>query len=158
MIRVRLSAAAAAVAVLCLAAAANAETVAFVGGTVHPVSAPEIAGGTVVVVDGKIAAVGAGIAVPAGAKVVACEGKHVYPGFVSPQSVLGLTEVSSVRGTQDVAEVGDVNADARGEVAINPESELIPVARANGITTAMVCPRGGAIAGTAAMVHMDGWT
>jgi len=140
------------------ATGARAETLALVGGTVHPVSGPDVSNGTVVVVDGKITAVGSGIAVPAGAKVIACDGKHVYPGFVSPNTVLGLTEISSVRGTQDVAEVGDMNPDARGEAAINPESELLPVARANGITSAMVCPRGGAVSGLAAVIHTDGWT
>jgi imidazolonepropionase-like amidohydrolase len=69
-----------------------------------------------------------------------------------------LTEVSSVRGTNDLAETGNVNPNVRAEVAINPESELLPVARVNGVTTALVVPRGGAIAGTSALIHLEGWT
>src|SRR5207237_6639947 len=69
-----------------------------------------------------------------------------------------LVEVSSVKGPSDVAETGNVNPNVRAEVAINPESDLIPVARVNGITSALVVPRGGAIAGTSALIHMEGWT
>ncbi len=136
----------------------RAETTAFTGGTVHPVTGPAIAGGTVVVTDGKITAVGAGISPPAGATVVPCEGKHVYPGLISAFTILGLTEVGSVLGTNDQNEIGNVNPNIRAEVQINPESDLIPVTRVNGITTALSVPRGGAISGTSALIHLDGWT
>src|SRR5262249_5740413 len=89
------------------------------------------------------------------------QGKHVYPGLVSPCTVLGLVEINSVRGTVDVAETGTINPNVRAEVEINPDSELLPVARANGITSALVVPRvasGGGIPGTSALVHLDGWT
>jgi imidazolonepropionase-like amidohydrolase len=137
--------------------AARAEVVALTGGTVHPVTSPEIPNGTVVFENGRITAVGA-VAPPAGARIVPCAGKHVYPGIVSPNTVLGLTEVSSVRGTNDFEEAGQVNPDIRAEVGINPESDLIPVTRANGVTSVMVAPRGGSVGGTAALVHTDGWT
>jgi len=140
------------------AAPAAAETVALTGGTVHPVSIPEISNGTVVIRDGKIETVGAGLAAPAGARIVSCAGKHVYPGFISANSVLGLTEISSVTGTNDDTEIGAINPNIRTEVQINPESDLIPVARVGGITSALIMPRGGAIAGTPALVHLDGWT
>ncbi len=146
------------IALACCVATAAADTVALVGGTVHPVSGPEIENGTVVVRDGKIEAVGAGLAVPAGARVVLCAGKHVYPGMISANTVLGLTEIGSVRGTQDDTEIGSLNPNIRTEVQINPESELIPVARMGGITSALIMPRGGAIAGTPALMHLDGWT
>jgi imidazolonepropionase-like amidohydrolase len=63
-----------------------------------------------------------------------------------------------VRGTQDQTEIGNVNPNIRGEVQINPESELIPVTRVNGVTSSLVIPRGGAVAGTSALIHWDGWT
>ena len=97
--------------------AAPAETVALVGGTVHTVSGPDIEGATVLIDGGKIAAVGREVAVPAGARVVSCEGKHVYPGFVSAVSVLGLVEVGSVRGTDDYQETGTTNPNIRSRTA-----------------------------------------
>jgi imidazolonepropionase-like amidohydrolase len=140
------------------AALARAETIALVGGTVHPVSGPPIAQATMVIQDGKILAVGAGVAPPAGARVVSVAGKHVYPGYVSADSVLGLTEVAAVAATNDFAEIGDINPNVRAEVALNPDSDLIPVARVNGVTSVNAIPRGGAIAGTSAVYHLDGWT
>ena len=137
---------------------AAAETIVLAGATVHPVSGPVIENGTVVMRDGRIAAVGANVETPAGATVVPCNGKHVYPGIISPLTVLGLTEVGSVLGTNDWEETGSVNPNVRTEVQINPESDLIPVTRVNGITSALVVPRGGAIAGTSALIHLDGWT
>ena len=136
----------------------GAETVAFTGATVHTVSGPVIENGTVVVVDGKITAVGANVSTPEGARVVGCSGKHLYPGFIAAQSALGLTEINSVLGTNDWQEVGAVNPNIRAEIAFNPESELIPVARANGVTSVLVTPRGGSVAGTSALMHLDGWT
>ena len=141
-----------------LAAAAQAETIALTGATVHTVSGGVVEKATVVIDNGRIAAVGNGVTVPAGARTIALDGKQVYPGFVAPLSTLGLTEISSVAGTNDWQETGSTNPNIRGEVAINPESELIPVARANGITSALIVPRGGAIAGTSGLIHLDGWT
>ena len=138
--------------------AAPPETVALVGGTVHTVSGPDIEGATLLIDGGKIAAVGRDVAVPAGARVVSCQGKHVYPGFVSAVSVLGLVEVGSVRGTDDYQETGTTNPNIRAEVQVNPESELLPVALANGVTSALIVGRGGAISGTSALMHLTGWT
>jgi imidazolonepropionase-like amidohydrolase len=139
-------------------AAARAEPIVLTGCTIHPVSGPVIEKGMVVMRDGKIEAVGTRLNVPPGAKVVPCEGRHVYPGMISPLSVLGLTEVGSVAGTNDWQETGNVNPNVRAEVQINPESDLIPVTRVNGVTSALVVPRGGSIAGTSALIHLDGWT
>jgi imidazolonepropionase-like amidohydrolase len=141
-----------------LSAAAAAAPLALTGATVHTVSGPTIENATIVIDGGKITAVGAGVSVPPGATQVSLAGKQVYPGFVSASSVLGLTEIESVRGTNDFAEVGDVNPNVRTEVEVNPSSELIPVARANGITSALIVPQGGAISGTSAVMHLDGWT
>jgi imidazolonepropionase-like amidohydrolase len=136
----------------------DAETIALVGGTVHPVSGPAIPQATVVIRDGKILAVGASVTPPAGARVVSVVGKQVYPGYLSADSVLGLTEVAAVAATNDFAEIGDINPNVRAEVAMNPDSDLIPVARVNGVTSVHAIPRGGAIAGTSAVYHLDGWT
>jgi imidazolonepropionase-like amidohydrolase len=145
-------------AILAMAGAVEAQPLAFVHATVHPASGPALEDATVVVEDGRIVSVAAGAAAPAGAQIVDCTGKHVWPGFVAPLTALGLIEVSSVRGTDDAAETGTVNPNVRAEVEINPESELFPVARYNGITSALVAPSGNAITGSSALVHTDGWT
>ena len=137
---------------------ACAETLALTGATVHTVSGATIPNGTIVITGGKIAAVGANVPIPAGARVVSAAGKHIYPGLVSANTVIGLTEISSVAGTNDWQETGDVNPNIRAEVQINPESDIIPVTRVNGITSVLVAPRGGAVAGTSAMIHLAGWT
>lgn len=136
----------------------RAETVALTGGTVHPVSGPTIEKATIVVTDGRITTVGAGVSPPSGATVIPCEGKHVYPGLIAANTILGLTEVGSVLGTNDQNETGNVNPNIRAEVQVNPESDLLPVTRVNGVTSALSIPRGGAISGTSALIHLDGWT
>ena len=147
-------------ALVCAAAAhaAAGEAIVLAGGTVHPVNAPAIENGMVVMRNGKIEAVGLKLVAPAGATVVSCTGRHVYPGMISALSVLGLTEVGSVAGTNDWQETGSVNPDVRAEVQVNPESDLLPVTRVNGVTSALIVPRGGVIAGTSALIQLDGWT
>lgn len=140
-----------------VAAQGATETVALVGATAHPMSGPAVPDATIVVRDGRIVSVGSG-APPAGATTVNLAGKHVYPGYVSADSVIGLTEIGAVDMTNDYQETGQLNANVRAEVAINTDSELIPVARVNGVTSAHVIPRGGAVAGTSAVVRLDGWT
>jgi imidazolonepropionase-like amidohydrolase len=144
--------------IVAAAPAARAETVALTGATVHTVSGPTLENATVVMTDGRITAVGAGVSPPAGATVVSCAGKHIYPGMISSNTILGLVEISSVLGTHDDTETGNVNPNVRAEVEINPESDLLPVTRVNGITSALSVPRGGAISGTSALIHLDGWT
>lgn len=134
-----------------------AETVALEGGTVYPVSGPAIPNGTVVMQDGKILAVGAGVTVPADARRVDVTGLNVYPGLIAAHTVLGLVEINSVRGTRDYSEVGTINPNARAQIALNADSELIPVARANGILTVQSATTGGVIAGTSVVWNLDGW-
>jgi imidazolonepropionase-like amidohydrolase len=143
---------------LALATAARAEVLVLSGGTVHPVSGPAIPNGTVIVDGIRIQAVGAGLAAPAGARVVDCTGKHVYPGFVHANTSLGLQEVSTIQGSDDTQESGLLNPNQRAEVMFNPDSDFLPVARLNGITTALSIPGGGSLRGTSALMHLDGWT
>ncbi len=127
------------------------------GGTVHPVSGPEIPNGTVVFENGKITAVAADVPGPADAEVIDVTGKHVYPGLISANTVLGLVEIGAVRATVDVAEPGALNPNVRSLTSINPDSELIPVARSNGLLTFVSVPEGGLISGQSAVVRADGW-
>ncbi|MBI5474638.1 MAG: amidohydrolase family protein [Ignavibacteriae bacterium] len=132
--------------------------IAIVNATIHTVSGPTIEKGMIIFDKGKIIAVGTNAAVPSGAEVIDATGKHVYPGLMSADTYIGLTEIGAVRASNDRIETGRINPNVRAEVAVNPESELIPVARANGITTMVTAPDGGLIAGTSAVMMLDGWT
>ena len=139
---------------------AQVETYAIRGGTVHTLAGPPIEGGTVVVQDGRITAVGVGVAVPPGAQVVDAAGLHVYPGIFNAFSQLGLQEINAVTVTNDVMELGDFNPHLTATTAIHPASERIPVTRANGVTHVVAAPSGraGGIGGQASVIALDGWT
>jgi imidazolonepropionase-like amidohydrolase len=128
------------------------------GATIHTVSSADIPAGSLLVKDGKIVEVGVKVAAPKGVRVIEAKGLHVYPGMINAATELGLSEIRSVRETNDVAEIGPFNPQIRALVAVNPASEHIPVARANGITMALSLPGGGTIAGRASLIHLDGWT
>ena len=130
-------------------------SIALVGATIHPVVGPSVEG-TIVFDGGKITDLGANTTIPEAAEIIDASGKHVYPGLISADTYIGLIEIGAVRATRERTETGDINPNVRAEVAMNPESELIPVARANGITMIVTSPSGGLISGTSAMDD-DGW-
>ena len=133
-------------------------TVAIRNATIYPVTSAPIPNGTIVFANGIITAVGANVAVPAGATVIDGTGLSVYPGLIDSGTTVGLTEISSVPGSNDVNELGDLNPNARADVAINPHSNLIDVTRVNGITTVVSEPEGGIISGQSALIDLSGWT
>ena len=139
-------------------AKAQDHPIALVGGTIHPVNGSDIANGTVVFDKGKIVALGPNVTIPADAEKIDVTGKHVYPGLIDANTAIGLTEIGEVRATNDRSEVGPINPNAKVQVAVNPESELIPVARSNGVTLVLTTPSGGVISGTSALLYLDGWT
>lgn len=115
--------------------------------------------GTVVVSGGKIEAIGGPgeVKVPAGATIIEGRGLHVYPGFIDGGTHLGLVEINSVRGTVDLGETGSFQPDLRMTSAVNVHSELIPVARATGITTAAVFNNtSGIVGGQAGVIRLAG--
>ncbi|MCX7924948.1 MAG: amidohydrolase family protein [Fimbriimonadales bacterium] len=126
--------------------------------TVHSISAPPIEGATVLIRDGKIAAVGKDVAIPRGAQVYDGKGNHLYPGYIDACTTLGLTEIGSIAATIDTTETGQFNPNARAEIALNPDSELIPVTRVNGTTTVVAAPTGGILSGMGCVMNLDGWT
>lgn len=132
--------------------------IALVDGTVHPVSGPAIEKGTVLFENGKIVAVGKKVDLPKGTKKISVQGKHVYPGLFESHTQLGLTEFSSTRSTIDSSEVGSINPNVKANVAVNPDSALIPVTRANGVLLALTAPEGGQVSGQASVIQLDGWT
>ncbi len=132
--------------------------IALIGGTIHTISGRTIENGSILFDKGKIVSVGTNIDLPPGTETVKIDGKHVYPGMIDARSNIGLVEIDAVRATRDVTEAGSINPNIRAEVAVNPESEVIPVTRANGITSAVTLPDGGTMSGTAAVIDLDGWT
>lgn len=125
--------------------------------TVVTVTKGNIQNGSVLIVNGKIEAVGTNI--PAGnAEVIDCTGQFIYPGLFDGGGRLGLVEVNSVPETQDFAEIGNVTPNMQALVAVNPNSEAIPVTRVSGVTTTLANPSGGIFPGTAALINLNGYT
>jgi len=145
--------------ILC-APGVSAESLLLNNAIVHTVSGGTYTNGGVLINGEKIELVLDGKH-PAGVvagKIIDLKGQHLYPGLIALNSALGLSEIEAVRATQDTTEVGDYSPDVQSWIAINPDSELIPVTRANGITHAEPVPQGGVVAGMSAVMALDGWT
>ncbi|HEX2533432.1 MAG TPA: amidohydrolase family protein, partial [Chitinophagaceae bacterium] len=132
-------------------------TTAITNATVHVGNGQVLNNATIVVTDGKIAAVGTSVAVPAGATVVNAQGKQVYPGLILSASNLGLVEIGSVRASNDVQEIGDMNPNVRSIVAYNTDSKIINTLRSSGILMANIVPQGTLLAGSSSVVQLDAW-
>jgi imidazolonepropionase-like amidohydrolase len=104
--------------------------------------AGEIASGTIVVKDGKITAVGAGVSAPAGARIIDAHGGIATPGLIAIGAPIGVDEVGEgVPETDDSATASDqISAAFDVEYAVNPKSLIIPIARLGGITDAVITP------------------
>lgn len=142
-----------------VAAASGAQVIAITGGTVFPVSGPKIENGTVLIRDGKVAAVGRDLAIPADARRIDARGKWVTPGFINSATSLGLNEGG---GPQFSGGYNDASARGAGGVAasfeawkgLNPANTFIIPARQEGVTTVVVAPGGGMIGGKAALIDL----
>jgi imidazolonepropionase-like amidohydrolase len=139
-----------------LPAPAQKETIALTNATIHVGNGQVIENGTVILKNGKITEVGAA-ASTAGAKLIDCKGKHIYPGLILTASQLGLVEVPSNRATADGSEIGEMNPSIRSLVAYNTDSKVINTLRTNGILLANVIPAGGIISGSSSVVQLDAW-
>src|SRR5882724_7063584 len=136
---------------------AQAESLLLTGANVHTISGETLSPGQVLVENGKISAVGSTLSA-AGARVVELRGQHLYPGFIALNTLLGLTEISGVRSTQDSNESGEYTPDVESWIAVNPDSELVPVSRANGIAFFEPVPQGAIVPGQSGLVGVEGWT
>ncbi|MBB5708038.1 amidohydrolase family protein [Sphingopyxis panaciterrulae] len=127
---------------LAATAPAAAETIAITGGRIVTMGpAGEIASGTLLIRDGRIAAVGADVAVPPDATRIDASGKVVTPGLVAAGTALGLIEVRMVAATDDRGtHKRDLSAAFDAGYGLNPDSLLVPVARLGGITRAIATP------------------
>jgi imidazolonepropionase-like amidohydrolase len=130
-----------------------------VGATIHPITSAAIPNGWIAVREGIITGVGSGQPPEVqGSQLVDASGLHVYPGLIAAATQMGLTETGAVEVTHDHNEYGTVTPEAKVIVAINPDTDHIPVTRSAGILTCQVLPDGGRVAGQAAVIRMDGWT
>jgi imidazolonepropionase-like amidohydrolase len=134
-----------------------AETILLRGATVHTVSGETLSPGDVLIQDGKIAAVGKSLSAQ-DAEVIDLTGQQLYPGMIALDTTLGLVEIDAVRATDDTREVGDYTPDVQSWIAVNPDSETLPVARGGGIAYFEPAPRGDIVAGQSALMRLDGWT
>lgn len=91
-----------------------------------------------------------------GKKVIDVTGKKVYPGLISPNTTVGLTELESIRGQSDIQEVGELNPNVRTIIAYNTDSDIIPTLRQNGVLMAEIAPRGEIITGQSSVVRLSG--
>ncbi|MCH8265850.1 MAG: amidohydrolase, partial [Proteobacteria bacterium] len=140
-------------------AADQSEPIAIVGAIIHIGNGEVIADGVITFSEGIITAVAAaddGVDL-SNHLVIDLQGAHVYPGFILPNTSLGLTEVGASRATADFEEEGDINASVRSAIAYNTDSEIISTHRFNGILTAQVTPQGGLVSGSSSLMKLDGW-
>ncbi|MGH7506315.1 MAG: amidohydrolase family protein [Longimicrobiales bacterium] len=128
------------------------------GGTVITVAGQQIENASVLLQDGRIAGVGTNVTAPADATVIDATGKFVYPGMIDSYTPLGLTEVGGINTMNLRSEIGDFNPHNRAVVALNMDSEMMAVTRANGVTNVLTTPSSGIMSGQAALINTAGWT
>jgi len=135
----------------------QSQPISIVGATAHIGNGEFVENALVIFENGKITQVSKiGEGQPKG-KIIQAEGKHVYPGFIAPNSTLGLTEIDAVRATRDEDEIGTFLPHIRSIIAYNAESKIVESMRPNGVLMAQITPRGGRISGTSSIVQLDAW-
>lgn len=128
------------------------------GGDLYTVANGVMAGTDLLFENGRITQIGVGITPPDNTLVIDVSGKRVYPGLIDLGTTLGLIEIGEVRATNDQTERGRVTPEVTAQSAYNPDSELLPTVRSNGITTVLVIPGGSLIQGRSSLMNLDGWT
>mgnify|MGYP006142489429 FL=1 len=89
--------------------------------------------------------------------IIDASGKEVYPGFIAPNSTLGLVEIDAVKSSDDESEIGTFNPHVRSLIAYTADSKVVETVRPNGVLMAQITPRGGLISGTSSIVQLDAW-
>ena len=127
-------------------------------GTIYTVSNGVKENTDILFENGKIIKIGKNLSFTDNTETINANGKFIFPGLISASTVLGLQEIGAVRSTRDYAEVGEFNPNVRANVSYNPDSELIPISRSNGVLLALSIPRSGLISGQSSLMMLDGWT
>lgn len=138
----------------------QSKRIVILGATVHTGTGQVIPNGYVVFEKGKITGVGDATVVKFSANdadIINASGKHVYPGFISSVTNLGLAEIESVKATLDFSEIGQYNPHVRSIIAYNTDSKVPATLRSNGVLMAQITPEGGVISGSSSVVQLDAW-
>ena len=133
------------------------ETISILGATAHIGNGEVLNNATIILENGKITAIGEGLAAATVGKSIDANGKHVYPGIIAPAKSLGLIEINAVRATNDQDEIGDIIPHVRSLIAYNAESQVVESMRPNGVLIGQTTPQGGTISGTSSIVQFDAW-
>ncbi|MEE2954035.1 MAG: amidohydrolase family protein [Bacteroidota bacterium] len=132
----------------------------YIGGTLHIGDGTKIETSAISVLNGKFDLVAdlSNIRIDPDAfdTIIRLYGKHIYPGFILPNTTLGITEIGAVRATHDFREVGEVNPNIRVLTAYNTDSKIIPTIRTNGVLLAQITPRGGLFSGQSSIFYLSG--
>lgn len=136
---------------------AQSEPITIIGATAHIGNGEVIENSIITFENGKITTIEkANSNTPTG-KIINAKGKHVYPGFIMPNSTLGLGEIDAVKASIDQSDIGGMIPHVRSLVAYNAESKVVETMRPNGVLIAQITPRGGRISGTSSIVQLDAW-
>lgn len=139
----------------------QSQTIVIGQGTAHIGNGEVIENAVIIIKDGKINQIGKASEVPPikmeNVKLINAKGKHIYPGFIAPNSTLGLVEIDAVRATDDEDEIGSYLPHIRSLIAYNAESKVVESMRPNGVLLGQITPRGGRISGTSSVVQFDAW-
>ena len=141
--------------------AQNNKPILFLGATTHIGNGKKIQNSAISIIDGKIDIV-------ANASMIRIDStafdtifklydKHIYPGFIVPNTTLGITEIDAVRASNDYRETGKINPNVRALIAYNTDSKISKTVRSNGVLLAQVTPRGGLVSGQSSVMYLDGW-
>jgi imidazolonepropionase-like amidohydrolase len=128
------------------------------GGDLHTVSHGVLKATDILFENGRITQIGKNLTLPPETQIIHVHGKQIYPGLLDPYSILGLIEIGAVRATDDTTEVGWVTPEVQSHIAFEPDSELIPTVRSNGVMTILLAPLGELISGRSSLLNLDGWT
>lgn len=137
----------------------QSEFIAIIGGTAHIGNGNVIQNSLITFENGVLQNVSKYIGTEdtSNIKVINAENQHIYPGFIVPNSTLGLIEIDAVRASDDDSEIGTWNPHIRSLIAYNTESKVVESMRPNGVLLAQITPRGGRISGTSSIVQLDAW-
>ncbi len=137
----------------------QSESILYTNATIHVGNGTKILEGAIGFDNGKISYVGSTRDARTNLfdQVVSISGKQIYPGFIAPNSTIGLQEIGAVRATRDQREIGEINPHIRAVIAFQTESEITPTVRTNGVLIGQITPRGGFVGGQSSVVHFDGW-
>lgn len=149
------------IALFCASWSSQAQGILFLGAKAHIGNGEVIETSAISVRDGKLDFVvnARNIRIDPSAfdTIIHVYGQHAYPGFISTNTTLGITEVDAVRATNDYQETGLFKPHVRSLIAFNAESKIIPTIRTNGVLLAQVAPKGGRIYGSSSVMKLNGW-